>query len=94
MVSAPELIVKKTTEVRYVVMDFAAQMDTGETITGTPTVAYDPSTGAPTTASITVIGQTVQFKLGAGTAGIYTAIVTIVTSAGETLVGQGRLEVY
>ena len=72
--------------------DFAAELETGETITGTPSASINPT--GPTLATATVDGSVVQVKVTGGTAPAEHLItIRIVTSASETIEGSGALHV-
>ena len=93
----PEFAVGDT---RNGAVDFQEQLDTGEVLTGTPTVAEVTSTDltisnvAVNTAALTIngetaaIGEAVQFKVTSMTAASYTLKVTAATDAtpAQTLV--------
>lgn len=57
---------KTAAEERWVTVDLANQLATGETLTGTPTVTPESGSGL-TCASPTVSGNTVVFKMSGGT---------------------------
>ena len=103
----PKFVRKHVSEVRAVAVDFGAVLDSGELLTGTPTVTE--ATGGVTlgskavnTGSITVngrtviTGQAVQFTITGGTAGTeYTVVVTCGTNAtpAQTLIEVLRFKV-
>ena len=102
------MIRKKTAaEVVNCAMSMAPELESTETLTGTPTVTATPSSGAPTFSSIAVttakkqingvsvkIGQAVTCKATGGTAGVdYTISVVCTTSLGQTREGIGILQV-
>jgi hypothetical protein len=91
-----------TGEVRNVAVDFSGKLDSGETLSGTPTTSeidtndlsfsgQQVSTGALTIVGETVAtGLAVQFTVDASTAlagKIYRVMVTCATSASQTVKG-------
>lgn len=105
---AIERHVKTASEVRNVAVSFVDELDSGELLTGTPTVAEVTTSDlsltnkAVNTAALTIsgkavaIGQAVQFKVSGGTAGTtYTIKVTVSTDAtpAQTLICALVIEV-
>lgn len=91
---------KKPTAVRNLAVDFSGDLDEGEVITGTPTVAASPSGPTLSAASVNTAprkvgnrtckaGTVVTFSASGGTAETtYTITVTASTSGSQTLVGD------
>jgi len=96
-VESTNVLCKHPSDNRRFSFNFEDILETAETISGTPTVtstANSVNAGALTISSISVVGQTVLFWISGGTDGHkYKLICTIVTSASQTLVGIGKLEV-
>jgi hypothetical protein len=67
--TADELLVKTPFEERLFNFEFVKDMDTGETVTGTPVITITPS-GALTATGIVASGTTVQARFIGGTAGV------------------------
>lgn len=91
--TAPQVHSKRAAAVRNVAVDFSGQLDTGELLTGAPTVTASP-TGltiddeAVSGSALTILGvsvaagQAIQFSVAGGTAGrTYTISVTCGTTA-------------
>lgn len=87
---------KTVAEVRLVSIDFQGKLDTGETLTGTPTATPDSglTCGSPSrnSSEITVNGTAVpankgiQFTVSSGTLNTtYNVLVSCATSGGQTL---------
>lgn len=91
-----------TDEVRLVSVDMRGKLDTGETLSGTPTVEADPASGLVLSSklvnstAITVnnravsTGEAVQFKADATAAmpGEWYVDITCGTDAGQTVAGR------
>lgn len=98
-VVASNVLVKQPTEKRNYSMDFSELMVDAETIEASspaPTVAYVANTGVEdlTITDIDIDGQTVTFWIEGGTHGVrYRMEVTLTTSAGQILAGDGVLMV-
>jgi len=98
-VVASNVLVKQPSEKRHFSMDFAELMTDGETIetsSPAPDVSYECNTGATdlTITEVTVSGQTVLFWIEGGThGGRYRVEVTLTTSGGQILSGDGVLMV-
>jgi hypothetical protein len=88
---AASSLIKQPAESRLYTMDFAANMDEGETISGVTSVAATPSgltLSGPATFSDTRAFQ----RIAGGTAGVsYKVTFLVTTSAGNTLEGEGLL---
>ena len=100
---APQQQEKTVSEVRNVAVSFAGALDTGELLTGTPTVAEQTtsdltfSNEAVSTAALTIndtsvpLGEAVQFKVTGGTVANspYTIVISCATdsSPAQTLYG-------
>lgn len=78
MSDAPQIGTKKASEVRNAAVDFSGKLDSGESLTGTPTVTATPSgltfaNVAVSTGTLTIngssvaAGKAVQFKVTGGT---------------------------
>ena len=90
-VTAPEVLVKQPGETRQFSMDFSNLLATSETI-ASPTVTSSPS--GLTIGSASVSGSKVQFNISGGTHAVrYRLEVTVASSGGATLVGDGVLRV-
>jgi len=90
-VTAPQVLVKQPGETRQFSMDFSSLLDTAETISD-PSVTSTP-TGL-TLGSATVSGSKILFNLSSGTHPVrYRIEVTVTSSGGATLVGDGVLRV-
>lgn len=92
---ATEPLIKRPGESRLYAVNFGFQpeiRDTGEALSGTPTVSSTPS--GLTIGSPTISAAKVQFRISGGTDGIdYTLTVTTTTSGGNTLVETVTLKV-
>lgn len=89
--------VKQPSESRVYTMDFSAQLAQGEVITGVTSVAYDGPTG-DTTLVISGIASytdtTANQRISGGTSGArYDVTMIVTTSFGNTLEGEGVLQV-
>lgn len=94
--SSTVLINKKPDEKILVGMAFANWLQSGETISSITSVSYSACDGAEalTFSQQTIVGTNVNFFVESGSVGIrYKVIVTIVTSSGQTLIGDGPLNV-
>lgn len=105
---APQAHSKSSTEVRNIAVSFAGKLDSGELLTGVPTVTVSPS--GPTLANKLVTttaktingasvaaGAAVTFNVTGGTAGVkYTITITVGTDAtpAQTLQGIVILRVH
>lgn len=100
---APQYETVSTNEVRNVAIDFADVLDSGELLTGTPTVTGDASLTITNeqvnTSLLTINGESVavgagvQFRVSPSTAGVYTITVRCGTDASQTVEGKVRLRV-
>ena len=90
-VTAPQVLVKQPGETRQFSMDFSSLLDSGETISS-PNVSASPSglsLGSPS-----VSGTKVLFTIASGAHPVkYRLEVTVNTSGGAILVGDGVLRV-
>jgi len=90
-VTAPEVLLKQPGETRQFSMEFASLLGDEETLSG-PVVTSNPSgltIGAPS-----VSGSTIVFTVSSGAHPVrYRVEVTVETSGGATLVGDGILKV-
>lgn len=94
--SSTIIINKKPAEKLLVGMAFSNWLQSGETISTINSVAYNAcdGAGALTFSSETIVGTNVNFFIEGGSAGIrYKIIVTITTSSGQILIGDGPLNV-
>lgn len=90
-VTAPEILVKQPGESRQFSMDFSSLLATSETISS-PTVSSSPS--GLTLGSASVSGSKVLFNISGGTHQVkYRIEVTVTSSGGSTLQGDGILKV-
>lgn len=91
------IITKKAGEKLAVAMDFSADMGSTATISAITSVTSVVCNGGVGDLLLTeeeVAGQSVNFFVAGGTAGLrYEVRVTITTSEGETLIGDGILVV-
>lgn len=93
--STPTLI-KQPSESRLYTMDFAANCAVGETISSVTSFAADTPTGATalTVGGASCSGTTASARISGGTDGKqYKVTVLVLTSAGNTLEGEGILQV-
>lgn len=77
--------------------DFSSRLAATETVASVTTLTVAPTTSPAlgvTEVSLWVSGKGVQFRLAAGIEGAYDIVCTILTSLGNTLVGDGRLNVF
>jgi len=96
--TAPQIHSMSTEEVRHVAVDMSGKLDTGETLTGTPTVTSGSNqtitNKAVSTAELTINGETVaaglavQFTLDATAESIDTVYIQCGTSASQTIDGE------
>jgi len=108
MAVAPQLQTKTVSGVRNVAVSFSNMLDSGELLTGTPTIAEVTTTDltlgskAVSTAILTIngestpIGEAVQFNVSGGTANVtYQIKITVGTDASpaQTLLGIVKLTV-
>ena len=90
-VTAPEMLVKQPGETRQFSMDFSSLLESGETHSS-PSVSATPS--GLTLGSASISGSKVLFTIASGTHQIkYRLEVTVTSSGGATLVGDGVLRV-
>ena len=90
-VTAPQVLVKQPGETRQFSMDFSSLLATDETISS-PSVTSTPS--GLTIGSASVSGSKILFDISAGTHPVkYRLEVTVTSSGGATLVGDGILRV-
>jgi hypothetical protein len=88
---ADEVAYKTEYEVKFYNFDFAAELETGETI-DTADAAISPT--GPTLGSATINGSVVQVKVTGGSApASHLITVQVTTSAGESIEGSGTLEI-
>ena len=91
LLTSSTIIRKQPSEVLNLAMEFAPWLTSGVTIS-TATVTCSPSGLIITNEAIS--GTQVTFTAASGTAGTnYRIEITITTSAGETLTGEGKLQV-
>lgn len=96
MPSSSIVIKKKVGEKLAVGMDFGAWLQSGETITAINSVSSSECTGSSPLVftNEAISGTKVNFFVEGGTAGErYSVIVSIDTSTGELLIGDGQLVV-
>jgi len=90
-VTAPQMLVKQPGETRQFSMDFSSLLATSETISS-PSVSSSPS--GLTLGVASVSGSKVLFDISSGTHPVkYRLEVTVTTSGGAVLVGDGILRV-
>ena len=96
-ITAPQVVEKQPLETRKLSIDFSALLESGETLTGSPTVTSEKLNGDATdltVASIAINGALVTFLLSGGTAGVYYRIeATTTTSQSQTLEGDAIIRV-
>ena len=91
--TSKNVIPKQPTEIINVSMDFSGWLGTGVTLSS-PTESHIPNDGDLSIASLAVVGQTVVMTLSGGVSGTtYRVQITVDTSDGQTLVGDGSLKV-
>lgn len=106
---APEVHQVTTLEVRNVSVDFSGKLDTGETLTGTPTAAVEESSSGivinnvqKNASTVEINGSSVaankaiQFRLdatGAAIDNIFHVTISCLTSASQTVNGRIRIHV-
>lgn len=105
--TADDIAEISTDEVRIVSVDFTGKLDSGELLSGTPTITADAGAGltltnkAVNSEAITVnsvacaIGEAVQFKADAtaANAGRWAVEIVCGTDAGQTLYGRVMVRV-
>lgn len=92
-VGVPSLV-KQPGESRLYTMDFSSLMATGETITAVTNVAYTGDDALLVVGSPTYSGQQAQVRISGGTNEYsYRVTFTVTTSSGDTLQGEGILQV-
>lgn len=98
---------KTVSEVRNIAVSFTGKLDTGELLTGTPTVAEVTTTDltfanqSVNTAALTIngvstiIGHAVQFSVSGGSVGTYSINIAVSTDAtpSQTLYGTIKLKI-
>lgn len=90
---APEVHGKTPDEIRIINMEFAADIDKDDTISGVTSTTITPS-GELTAGSPTFNGTIVQLTLSNGVKGkSYIVDVIATTTKGETVAGSGKVEV-
>lgn len=88
-----QTLIKQPSESRLYTMEFAANLASGETLTSVSSVTASPS-GLDLSATPSVSGTKAQQRIASGTAGVqYKVTFVVVTSAGNTLEGEGYLTV-
>lgn len=87
-------VIKQPSESRLYTMDFSAVLAAGETILSVSSVTIDKTTvPALSVSGIVFSGTLAQFRLAAGLGGTrYKATVVVVTSASNTLEGEGFIQ--
>ena len=84
---------KNTLESREFPMEFRKDLPVGDTLSGTPTFASVPPTGITLTVPTTT-GSRATVNIASGTIGqLYLITCVVLTSASETLYGEGYLQV-
>ena len=91
---ASEINVKPVGETQIILADFSERLDTNDTITSVDSVSVAP-TGPTILSSVKNATNTgVLVKISGGTANKrYVVTTTVTTTGGETLVGDGDLQV-
>lgn len=93
--STPSLV-KQPSESRLYSMDFSALLAAGESIASVTsfTAATPPDAAALTISAIAASGPYAQARIAGGTAAFrYTVTAVVLTSLGNTLEGEGLLQV-
>ena len=91
--TSKNVIPKQPTEVINVSMDFSEWLGTSITLSS-PSESHIPDDGDLSITSLTVVGQTVVMVLSGGISGTtYRVQISVETSDGQTLVGDGSLKV-
>ena len=92
--SVPSLV-KQPSENRVYVMDFSGLMSKGETIASVTSVTYTgPDVALTLSGPVTYSGVYAQQRIEGGTSGIkYKVTFVVTTSLGNTLQGEGLLQV-
>lgn len=89
-VTAPMILEKQSGEARTVGMDFVNLLDSGETIASVSSVTSTPD--GLTVGSGSISGTKVLVTVSGGSAGTtYRFDFTVVTSASQTLIADGKL---
>lgn len=93
--TAQQRLRKTPTEIVIYTMDFSGKMDSDETISTVSSVTITPSGASHLVKDAqSISGQMVSLQFSAGVVEtIYRVFVEVTTSAGQTLDGQGLLEV-
>lgn len=105
--TAPQIRRVHVDETRVVSVDFTGKLDSGELLTGTPSISEDStsdfaiSNPQVSTTALTInntsvaAGMAVQFQVDAnpGVSGIRVLDITVSTDAGQTLVGRIKIDV-
>lgn len=90
---ATQTLIKQPGENRLYSMDFAALLAEGETLDNVLSVAATP-TGLTLSGSAAYSGSIAQQRIYGGTAGqLYKITFTVTTTSGNTLQGEGLLQV-
>ena len=94
-VFAPEVFWKTPNETRKYTMEFVADLPTGDTLSGTPTITEDGGVASDLTfSSNTVSGTKAQVTIAGGTDGTdYVIGFRSGTTGSETVEGYGKLKV-
>lgn len=94
---AISVLQKQPTESRFYDMTFDANLAAGETIASITSLTLAPVTVPPLAVSgpsVWVSGRGIQFRLAGGlTSSSYLVTAVVLTSLGNTLEGEGRLNV-
>lgn len=93
--STPSLV-KQPVESRLFAMDFSALLASGESVSAVTSFTADTPTGAAalTISSVAAAGSYAQARIAGGTSGfVYKCTAVITTSLGNTLEGEGLLQV-
>ena len=88
-------LIKYGPEVRTYDFDFSLlpEIAGGDTLTGTPTLTATPTGLSFSAITIFSANQKVKFTISGGTAGqLYVVRCQVNTAAGETLIGEGELQ--
>lgn len=93
MATSRTIVYKQSSEKIKSGMDFSNWIDDEITLSS-PSVSFDPDDGTVTVSEVEISGQQVQFFIAGGTNGkTYRFDVSVLTSGGETLIGDGLLKV-
>lgn len=88
-----QVLYKQPSESRVYEFDFAANLAVGETISSVTSVTFTPV--GLTVGGSSIAGTRVQVRISSGTTGQrYKGTAVIVTSLGNTLEGDGQLEIF